>query len=619
MQNLLSQNQGKIMHTKTFIQKHNDGKTTAQIRCYFSYNKQNIKTKEEWIQFVYGILGEYLENTPSFVEMMPIFITSQQSNLSYSQTQQTQLQNLIQSSTSAPNLHLATNLIHQPLFHNIQNDTFAEQKHQNELVLDSSNSVFTLSQDQSQIQQFQIFTGNNKQQGNQIMVNNFNMGNSNNSNHKNFKLISSLIKQQLQCYTNQVINTSQSKDTSYSILQITNKDISKDFLKQSSFLSQLQELNSSQEDGEETLNQKQLQLSYLDNIGASLVSIEQDQQHDEDNFNTLPDYNNIEITQKLLNGRIITNQSQSYIDFDPESAPKQSQIELLIQENNQLKNENQKLRKQIQQQKCGFQQSDKLDISLLIGEKIKIRQEQQVRIEEQMISLHEKLEEQKEYLQSSIFDTSQISMLSEDLIQNNDEEKLEELKKLQSQINEQQMTIEQLQKQIEDEKLSKDNNIVNQLLILLDKKDSIDLTDKRTNLILTVNRVNKQVGVLKYQDKKRNKLRLLCDRKNDENSNIINLPHIKERSQSDVEQLLKKQSNIQLLSQKASPDLRRTRTLVSLDLIDTVSTNIFDDYDTGSNQIQDQIHLVPIQEEDQLIERINFSTNASTEGIRTAR
>eukprot|EP00347_Sterkiella_histriomuscorum_P022140 403331541 len=72
MQSLLSQSQGKVMHTKTFIHKQTDGKTTAQIRCYFSYNKHNIKSKEEWYSFITDILGEYLDGPPSFVEMMPI-------------------------------------------------------------------------------------------------------------------------------------------------------------------------------------------------------------------------------------------------------------------------------------------------------------------------------------------------------------------------------------------------------------------------------------------------------------------------------------------------------------------------------------------------------------------
>lgn len=61
MQQLLGENEGKVMHTKTFIQRdqpdpsngENATKSIVQIRCYFAYNKDKImKSKEQWAQFI---------------------------------------------------------------------------------------------------------------------------------------------------------------------------------------------------------------------------------------------------------------------------------------------------------------------------------------------------------------------------------------------------------------------------------------------------------------------------------------------------------------------------------------------------------------------------------------
>ena len=48
---------------------------------------------------------------------------------------------------------------------------------------------------------------------------------------------------------------------------------------------------------------------------------------------------------------------------------------------------------------------------------------------------------------------------------------------------------------------------------------------------------------------------------------------------------------------KNSPGMRRTKTLVSFDLKEIANTNIFEDFESKSNQIVTN-HLIPIQEEE---------------------
>jgi len=139
-------------------------------------------------------------------------------------------QNNFLQSPSAPNLFTPNSEI--PIQNKLPNDTFNNELRVQNYLLDNSSSIFSLSQDQSS-QSFQA--------------------------QSNLKTLSKSIK---------VIQIARPSHDQIKPIKNNFNEKGKDFLKQNSLLSQLQELNSSQEEGKSEISGDK---SYITKLGGSLI------------------------------------------------------------------------------------------------------------------------------------------------------------------------------------------------------------------------------------------------------------------------------------------------------------------------------------------------------------
>eukprot|EP00347_Sterkiella_histriomuscorum_P024319 403331542 len=337
-----------------------------------------------------------------------------------------------------------------------------------------------------------------------------------------------------------------------------------------------------------------------------------------------------------LDGRIETNQSQSFIHFEPQGFYQNEKGIIQIKNPNTL---------QITQTNIFANHDEKFETNQQLLER-QIRIEQQNRIEEHLLSLKEHQEQQTKQLDKfSQFDTSQISLDISNLEYDNLEVQkqnelqnenlklklqIEQLEKQMQQQSEQIIMLQEQNKKLQNHQIP-DLNIMEYLSKNVSQGEPLKINSEKENCIYMISRIGQKVQNLVLNkpltESHKFKLKQLCKQKQARDQENIQ-PNIQIVLQNQL-----KQTQIQLLDQNTtSPGmLRRTKTLINFEDLQIKNTQIYDDccdsdstqYRYDNNKPSNNNEMLTTQEEYKRKSSLNlkneYSTLATTEGLRTAR